>query len=106
MPRKTSDVTDTEFPFAEDTVPFILVVNDGGRIEEANAEGLSDKDHERGYAAAWTADKKYDLVLLAQDLQDGGVPCTLLATWPGAKATHVFEVDDLAEARDALARDL
>lgn len=101
MPRKTSDVTDTEFPFAEDTTPFILVFNCTEWTEDLEA-GIAEKDVDRGYASAWTASKKYDLVLLASDLRDAGVPCTLLATWPGAKATHVFDVDDLDEARDAL----
>lgn len=103
MPRKTSDVTDTDFPFLEDTVPFILVFNSGGMdAEDPILAGIEDKDYERGYAAAWTASKKYDLVMLATDLKDADVPCTLLATWPGAAATHVFEVDDLNEARDEL----
>lgn len=103
MPRKTSDVTDTQFPFDEDTTPFILVFNSGHMdAEDPTLAGVEDKDYERGYAAAWTADKKYDLVILATDLKDAGVSCTLLATWPGAESTHVFEVDDLNEARDAL----
>jgi hypothetical protein len=103
MPRKTSDVTDTEFPFVEDTVPFILVFNlETSQAASPAVAALGDKELNRGYAAAWTGEKKYDLVLLATDLQEAGITCTLLATWPGATATHVFEVDDLNEARDAL----
>lgn len=101
MPRKTSDVTDTQFPFDEDTTPFILVFNVIDR-ENPALIAIDEKDWDRGYAAAWTLDKKGDLVALATDLQQAGVGCTLLATWPGATATHVFEVDDLAEARDSL----
>lgn len=101
MPRKTSDVTDTQFPFDEDTTPFILVLNVVERDNPA-AIAINEKDWDRGYAAAWTLDKKGDLVALATDLQEAGIACTLLAAWPGAQATHVFEVDDLDEARDAL----
>jgi len=100
MPRKTSEVNDCQFPFAEDTTPFILVFN--APPETPALIAAEDKDLLRGYAAAWTAEKKYDLVLLATDLQEAGVDCSLLATWPGASATHVFEIDDLNEARDAL----
>ena len=64
MPRLTSQVNDTEFPFAEDTTPFILVLNttdaQGG---DSALEGIADKDYERGYSTAWTADKKYEMVL-------------------------------------------
>ena len=103
MPRKTSDVTDTQFPFDEDTTPFILVFNIDNSASGDVIARIEDKDFHRGYAAAWTLDKKRDLVELAGDLEQIGVNCTLLATWPGAESTHVFEVDDLNEARGALA---
>lgn len=103
MPRKTSDVTDTQFPFDEDTVPFILVFNFAENQHDPERTGLvSEKDYLRGYAAAWTFDKKGELVKVASELKDHGLDCTLLAAWPGAQATHVFEVDDLGEATDAL----
>lgn len=101
--RKTSEVTDTEFPFTEDTTPFVLVLNTTDQQCSLGAvEGVKDKDYERGYAAAWTLDKKRELVEAAIRLSSEDVNCTLLATWPGGAATHVFEIDDLGEARGAL----
>lgn len=83
--RQTSDVTDTDFPFAEDTVPFILVIREG------------DEDY-RGFEHASTFDKKAQLVASAIDFGD---KATLLAAWPGATRTDVFLVDDLEEALGA-----
>lgn len=103
MPRKTSDVTDTQFPFDEDTVPFILVFNSTDeQRDELDVQGVEAKDAERGYATAWTALSKHNLVNLATELNEAGVGCSLLAVWPGAKQSHVFLVDDLDEARVAL----
>ena len=95
--RTTSSVTNTEFPFAEDKVPFILVVTGD------NIVGSFTKDA-RGFEHASTHDKKQALVERAIELsQYEGGGCTLLAAWPGAHRTDVFEVDDLNEALAAFA---
>jgi hypothetical protein len=91
MPRKTSEVTDTRFPFASNTTAFILVVSEPDADRELTVEG-------RGYSHASTHDKKYELIRRAQDLQGRGFACTLLAVWPGKKRSDVFEVDDLSNA--------
>lgn len=103
MPRTTSQVTDTEFPFAEDTTPFVLVLNvkDGERLGFA-ASFVAKKDLDRGYATAWTAERKRELAMLAADLLGRSVECSLLAVWPGVKQSHVFLVDDLDQALAAL----
>lgn len=105
MPRKTSEVTDTAFPFAEDTTPFILVLNaTDAQTSLGLVEGVADKDWERGYATAWSYNKKLEMVEAAIRLRgaEDPVECWLLAVWPGERASHVFLVDDLGEARDAL----
>lgn len=89
MPRRTSEVTDTQFPFAPDTTAFVLVVSEH--------EG----DH-RGYEHASTRDKKLRLIRQAKQLGDDGYACTLLAIWPGEKHSDVFEVDDLDAALSAM----
>jgi hypothetical protein len=101
MPRKTSEINDCQFPFAEDTTPFIFVLNTPPETPFALI-AIKDKYLRRGYVSAWTAAGKYDLVILATDLRDAGADCSLLAVWTGANASHVFEIDDLDEARDAL----
>lgn len=88
--RQTSDVTDTDFPFAEDSTAFILVF-----------EGESSKDTKdgRGFEHASTFDKKKALVETALEWSDSEVSqVTLLAVWPGATRSDVFLVDDLEEA--------
>lgn len=85
--RQTSEVTDTDFPFAEDTTAFILV------FEEAKTGKGG-----RGFEHASTADKKRDLVVEAIRYGEEGGGCHLLAVWPGATRSDVFLVDDLDEA--------
>lgn len=85
--RRTSEVTDTTFPFAEDTVAFILVLPWDSGAEET-------KDN-RGFEHASTFDKKRELVEFAFEYQGS---YSLLAVWPGATRSDVFLVDDLDEA--------
>ena len=85
--RATSEVTDTAFPFAEDTVPFILV------FEEATTG-----KNGRGFEHASTAEKKRDLIEEATRYGEEGGACHLLAAWPGTNRTDVFLIDDLDEA--------
>lgn len=88
--RQTSEVNDTDFPFAEDSTAFILVVPGDGQSEET-------KDA-RGFEHASTYDKKRELVDFAMRLRDRSAPFALLAVWPGANRSDVFLVDDLGEA--------
>lgn len=88
--RTTSSVINTEFPFADDQVPFILVIGSDGHSHRT-------KDH-RGFEHASTRDKKVQLLEFAKGLDAEGVPFHLLAAWPGATRTDVFDVDDLDEA--------
>jgi hypothetical protein len=83
--RKTSDVNDTAFPFADDKVPFVLVL-DGHA-----------PDH-RGFEHASHRDKKRELLEEAIERRDQGHEDHLLAAWPGGTRTDVFHVDDLDEA--------
>lgn len=98
--RKTSDVTDTEFPFAEDSTPFILLYN--------GAPALRDEDQGRGFSHASTYDKKYALLEQAIILESEGSygqevgKASLLAVWPGARRSDVFFIDDLAAAKEGL----
>jgi hypothetical protein len=94
--RCASQVTDVAFPFADDRVPFILVYNlDDGQSALPELDG----DHfERGFAHASTGPKKVALLHRARELEGEGVECSVLATWPGAKRTDVFHVDDIEEA--------
>lgn len=85
--RKTSGVTDVQFPFTDDRVPFVLVFEEASTAKEG-----------RGFEHASTAEKKRDLVVETIRYQEEGGGCHLLAAWPGAKRTDVFEVDDLDEA--------
>jgi len=95
MPRKTSRIIGTTFPFDEDTAPFILVVT-GDNVVDRHTDS-------RGFKHANTIDQKRELIGEAQALAgvDGG-DCTLLAVWPGRTRSDVFEVDDLDQALDAL----
>lgn len=90
--RKTSDVTDVSFPFADDRVPFVLVHN------AAPAEAEDFDLPERGFGHASTAKKKIGLLEEAKRLQGEGLQCSLLAAWPGKTRTDFFHVDDLDEA--------
>lgn len=92
--RKTSDVTDTEFPFDDDRVPFILVVSEPGLISTT-------KDG-RGFEHASHPDKKRELLQVAQTMEADGAASCLLAVWPGASRSDVFHVDDLDQAMEAL----
>jgi hypothetical protein len=84
--RKTSDVNDVDFPFADDRVPFILVLDGAG------------PEH-RGFEHASTKDKKVKLLEAASIRnREAGHEDYVLACWPGAKRTDVFHVDDLDEA--------
>lgn len=86
--RTTSSVTDTEFPFADDRVPFILVLPNAG------------PEH-RGFEHASHHDKKKALVEQAmQGEAQGGAEVypSLLAIWPGGTRSDVFHVDNLSEA--------
>lgn len=85
--RTTSSVTNTDFPFADDKVPFILVM-----------VGIGFGKDGRGFEHASTESKKRELVLFAMQTRSEGDDCHLLAAWPGATRTDVFEVDDLDEA--------
>lgn len=86
--RTTSQVNDVAFPFADDRVPFILVVAD-------NAAETKDG---RGFEHASTATKKVELLHLAQDFESRGYSPTVLAAWPGGTRTDVFLIDNLDEA--------
>jgi hypothetical protein len=88
--RCTSEVTDAEFPFAEDTTAFILVFP-----WDAGAEETKDC---RGFEHASTATKKLELVERAINYPGN---CSLLAVWPGATRSDVFLVDDLEVAARA-----
>lgn len=90
--RTTSSVKDTDFPFADDLVPFIAVIRD-------DAEEVEGKEG-RGFEHASTHTKKRELVEFARQ-HEGEV--TLLAIWPGATRSDVFEVDDLDAALEAFA---
>jgi hypothetical protein len=94
--RKTSDVTDTPFPFGSQAVPFILVVTGDHYVDGHTKDA-------RGFEHASTHDKKLALVCKAQDLQETGAVCSLLAVWPGRNRSDVFLVDDLDLAIAALA---
>jgi hypothetical protein len=85
--RQTSDVRDTDFPFADDTVPFIL-----------SYVGIGYGKDGRGFDHASTFDKKRALVEEAIRLRDEGTEAHLLAVWPGGTRSDVFLVDDLDEA--------
>lgn len=85
--RCTSEVTDTEFPFAEDTTALILVYTEGGGGKEG-----------RGFDHASTFDKKGELVVEAIKLARVATEAHLLAVWPGATRSDVFLIDDLDEA--------
>ena len=86
--RCTSEVNDVSFPYADDRVPFILV-----------ATGITDETKDgRGFEHASTAKKKIELLEEAKGFEDRGYPVVVLASWPGAKRTDVFHVDDLDEA--------
>lgn len=95
--RTTSQVKDTNFPFADDRVPFVLVHN-GVEFPDDAARGF-------GHASTW--EKKLGLLEVAKEAardgeygaQEGG--CSLLAMWPGATRTDVFLIDDLDEASAA-----
>jgi hypothetical protein len=101
--RQTSEVTDTRFPFAEDSTPFILVLNiDDEKESTAPAvQPIDEKTYARGFSHAWTVEKKVELVELAKALSGEGIECSLLACWPGGH-TDTFLVDDLDEALAAL----
>jgi len=88
--RATSSVKDANFPYAEDTVAFILVPDDESSF--ATKDG-------RGFEHASTFDKKRDLLLGAQC--NPGL--TVLAVWPGETRSDVFEVDDIDAALEAFA---
>lgn len=88
--RQTSEVNDTDFPFAEDTTAFILVVPGG--------DGENYTKDARGFEHASTFDKKRALVEQALAINADGAPCSLLAVWPGGNRSDVFLVDDLNEA--------
>ena len=101
--RCTSDVTDTAFPFAEDTTAFIFVYNG------YYATALSESDGERGFSHASTFDKKAKLLESAKECEEMGMydsgpgTCSLLAVWQGAARSDVFLIDDLDEAMAAFA---
>lgn len=90
--RLTSDVTDTDFPFAEDSVPFILVFEDSGFGKDG-----------RSFEHASTYEKKVKLLeqAMAHD-DDDGLLCHVLAVWPGKTRSDVFLVDDLDQALRAM----
>lgn len=97
--RQTSEVNDTDFPFADDAVAFIFVYN--GYYATAPSEA----DGERGFSHASTRDKKLKLLENAKECQEqhglyGQAEgcCSLLAVWPGGTRSDVFLVDDLDEA--------
>lgn len=93
--RTTSSVTNTAFPFTDDRVPFILVVG-------ANASAPFERTKDgRGFEHASHREKKHQLLEFAQQLNDEGVPVTVLAAWPGKDRTDMFEIDDLHEALGA-----
>lgn len=96
--RTTSQVNDRSFPFARRDVPFVLVV--GERARTAPDNPLT-KDG-RGFEHASAHDQKYALIRRAQDLQEAGVECSLLAMWPGKTRSDVFLVDDLSMALAAM----
>lgn len=96
--RQTSEVTDTDFPFAEDIVAFILVYA-GDDLRPETKDG-------RGFEHASTESKKRDLLGEAITIRDEGGhegEVSLLAVWPGAQRSDVFLVDDLDEALGAFA---
>jgi hypothetical protein len=91
--RTTSQVRNTEFPFASDLVAFVLVVNDGE----------TDTTESRGFEHASTAPKKKALVEQAIALSENPEStAALLAVWPGKSRSDVFLVDDLDAALEAL----
>lgn len=90
--RQTSDVTDTEFPFAEDTVAFIYVPKDASTTKDG-----------RGFEHASTLNKKRELLEGVMEDQTAGLDGSLLAVWPGATRSDVFLVDDLDAALAAFA---
>jgi hypothetical protein len=91
--RTTSSVKDADFPYAEDSTAFVLVIS-----EPALIGGTKDG---RGFEHASTFDKKRALVEQAQTIGETG--CSLLAVWPGATRSDVFHVDDLDAALEAFA---
>lgn len=91
--RQTSEVTDTEFPYAEDTTAFILVM----------PEDAEDTKDSRGFDHASTFDKKLGLINRAMDLEEREHYVFLLAVWPGSTRSDVFLVDDLDAALAAFA---
>lgn len=86
--RTTSSVTNTDFPFTDDHVPFILVLG----------ENPNETKDGRGFEHASTLDKKRELLVAAKEFEDRGYHPVVLAPWPGAQRTDVFHVDDLDEA--------
>lgn len=94
--RRTSEVTDTTFPFAEDTTAFILIVT-GDHFVDGHTQ------NSRGFEHASTFDKKLTLVEQAINLAEQNARVSLLAVWPGAKRSDVFLVDDLDQALATLA---
>lgn len=91
--RTTSEVTDTEFPYDDDAVPFILVAP--GALAEETKEG-------RGFEHGSTMKKKTELLEQARKLEGERREFSLLAPWPGKTRTDVFLVDDLDAAEAAL----
>lgn len=101
--RKTSEVTDVNFPFADDRLPFILVLNVAENQSTNPALGaVPESDVLRGFSHARTGPKKAALLRSAMELSDAEIDCSVLAPWPGSKHTDVFLVDNLDEALAAL----
>lgn len=90
--RKTSDVTDARFPFAEDRVALIAVLKSTPKEAVGTKEG-------RGFEHASTLQKKRSLVQFVMSFPES---LTLLAVWPGKDRSDVFEVDDLDACFTAL----
>lgn len=83
MPESTfrsAAETDGRFPYASNTVPFILIEPDA--------------------APQWAQKVNDKLILVTRAKQIAG--STLLAVWPGNWRTDVFKVDDLAKAEEEL----
>lgn len=90
--RTTSSVTDTDFPFEDDSVAFVYVPADASTTKDG-----------RGFEHASTAAKKGALLDGAIEDHANGMPGNLLAIWPGKTRSDVFLVDDLDAAAEALA---
>lgn len=90
--RKTSDVRDTTFPFTDDRVAFIAVLDPSPTYAYGTKDG-------RGFEPASTYSKKEELLEQVASAEPGS--WHLLAVWPGKARSDVFLVDDLEEAKTA-----